>query len=83
MVVEDAHMRTWIAKLVALAFLLLMPFEAMAQAPSGAATDQNLLEPQELDALVAPIALYPDPLLAEVLMASTYRFHAAWNPDYG
>ena len=65
-------MRTWIAKLVALVFLLLMPFGAMAQAPSGAATDQNLLKPQELDALVAPIALYPDPLLAEVLMASTY-----------
>ena len=27
---------------------------------------------QELEALVAPIALYPDTLLAEVLMASTY-----------
>jgi len=26
----------------------------------------------ELDALVAPIALYPDALLAQVLMASTY-----------
>lgn len=27
---------------------------------------------QQLDALLAPIALYPDPLLAQVLMASTY-----------
>jgi hypothetical protein len=28
--------------------------------------------PEELDALVAPIALYPDPLLIQVLAASTY-----------
>jgi hypothetical protein len=30
------------------------------------------LKTEELQQLVAPIALYPDPLLAEVLMASTY-----------
>src|SRR5579864_7015239 len=28
--------------------------------------------PQQLDQLLAPIALYPDPLLAQILMASTY-----------
>jgi hypothetical protein len=28
--------------------------------------------PEELDSLVAPIALYPDPLLAQVLAAATY-----------
>jgi hypothetical protein len=28
--------------------------------------------PQQLDSLVAPIALYPDALLAQVLAASTY-----------
>src|SRR5258708_5304739 len=33
---------------------------------------QPLLKPEQLDALVAPIALYPDPLLANVLAASTY-----------
>lgn len=37
---------------------------------SGAA--QASLKPEELEQLVAPIALYPDPLLAQVLMASTY-----------
>jgi hypothetical protein len=31
-----------------------------------------LLTPDQLDNLVAPIALYPDPLLSEVLAASTY-----------
>src|SRR5262245_31662130 len=30
------------------------------------------LAPEQLDSLVAPIALYPDPLLAQVLAASTY-----------
>jgi hypothetical protein len=32
----------------------------------------NLLTEQELDDLLGPIALYPDPLLAQVLPASTY-----------
>ena len=31
-----------------------------------------LLSPQQLDNLVAPIALYPDPLLTQVMVASTY-----------
>src|SRR5215467_3158234 len=44
-------------------------------APAGSgqsATQQGKLQPGELEALVAPIALYPDALLAQVLMASTY-----------
>ena len=35
-------------------------------------SNQQALKPGQLDALVAPIALYPDTLLANVLMASTY-----------
>ena len=31
-----------------------------------------LIPPDQLDSLVAPIALYPDPVLAQVLAASTY-----------
>jgi len=31
-----------------------------------------MLSPEQLDDLVAPIALYPDPLLSQVLVASTY-----------
>src|SRR5271157_5234667 len=30
------------------------------------------ISPDQLDSLVAPIALYPDPLLSQVLVASTY-----------
>src|SRR5579862_4192020 len=33
---------------------------------------QALLTPDQLDDLVAPIALYPDNLLSQILVASTY-----------
>src|SRR5579863_9325460 len=50
------------------------------------------IPPQQLDDLVAPIALYPDPLVGEVLAASTYpieiaeaeqwvRDHPHWKPS--
>ncbi|MGB7687976.1 MAG: DUF3300 domain-containing protein, partial [Pseudolabrys sp.] len=61
-----------------LAFLILTPLTALAQnqpppAPAAAAASSDqLLKPEQLDALVAPIALYPDNLLSLVLMASTY-----------
>jgi hypothetical protein len=41
-----------------------------AAAPPAPAAPQ--LSEAQLDQLVAPIALYPDPLLAQILMASTY-----------
>jgi len=41
------------------------------QAPPMPAPDQTL-SPDQLNDLVAPIALYPDPLLSQVLVASTY-----------
>src|SRR5512135_1254826 len=44
---------------------------AAQQAPAGAETPQAR-SPDQLDSLVAPVALYPDPLLAQVLAASTY-----------
>jgi uncharacterized membrane protein YgcG len=44
------------------------------QPPAGApaAQGEQLLSSAQLDALVAPIALYPDTLLAQVLMAASY-----------
>ena len=47
----------------------------MAQQPASppaAADAPTPISPDQLDSLVAPIALYPDPLLAQVLAASTY-----------
>src|SRR5215467_5582089 len=61
-------------RFVLLAILLWLPVAAPAQTnpPQPASSDQQLLTPEELDALLAPIALYPDALLAQILMASTY-----------
>src|SRR5215831_13085327 len=58
-------------------FLVLASYAVMAQSQNPSAnqpttTSDQLLKPEEIAALVAPIALYPDNLLAEVLMASTY-----------
>jgi uncharacterized protein DUF3300 len=48
----------------------------MLLSPSLPATGQEpskpAFKPEEIDQLVAPIALHPDPLLAQILMASTY-----------
>ena len=53
---------------------VLLPFrvEAQDQKPPADGSNQQALKAEQLDALVAPIALYPDTLLAKVLMASTY-----------
>src|SRR5690349_3542209 len=59
---------------ITLAFLVLSlsrPIYAETSADSTP-TQQQTLSEAELDQLVAPIALYSDPLLAQVLMASTY-----------
>src|SRR5215471_8281605 len=39
---------------------------------AGAANQDAKLSNDQLDSLVAPIALYPDPLLSQTLVASTY-----------
>ena len=50
------------------AMLLCVPLAASAQGAPPA----NPLPQDQLDGLLAPIALYPDDLLTQVLMASTY-----------
>src|ERR1700693_55799 len=54
-------------------------FSALAQIPGSYAPDPGgpqapaqLLAPDQLENLVAPVALYPDQLLSQVLAASTY-----------
>src|SRR6185437_7563889 len=68
--------------LLALTMLLASAVGAAAQqpaaspspspSPSQSQADQPLLKPEQLEALVAPIALYPDALLANMLAAATY-----------
>ena len=59
-----------------LVLALAAAIPAFAQAPDSAAPASTEEAPKipndQLDSLVAPIALYPDPLLAQVLAASTY-----------
>jgi hypothetical protein len=64
-------------RLLAIALLFAVPQAALAQTPPppaqpASAPSQQLLTAGQLDALVAPIALYPDALLSEILMAATY-----------
>jgi hypothetical protein len=42
------------------------------QTTSSTQSQSTKVPPDQLDSLVAPIALYPDPLLAQILAASTY-----------
>jgi len=57
------------ALMSALILLLAMPPGVIAQqAPEAAPA----LKPEELEQILAPIALYPDPLIAQILMAATY-----------
>jgi Protein of unknown function (DUF3300) len=49
---------------------------AFAQSAQQSGSEQPMSQAQ-LAALVAPIALYPDPLVAQVLMASTYPLEVA------
>jgi len=72
---------------ISVLLLWLAPAALVAQPPAGQAApaaepaDQpppplppagQTLTPNQLDGLVAPIALYPDPLISQVLVASTY-----------
>ncbi|HPA18820.1 MAG TPA: DUF3300 domain-containing protein [Verrucomicrobiae bacterium] len=83
---------------LALSSVLLMSLTAGGQAqpqnPPGVAAGapaqeqgSPLLAAEELDKLVAPIALYPDPLLAQVLPASTYPLEVVqasrWMQKHG
>jgi hypothetical protein len=73
----------------ALATLLIWTCAALFLPATGLAQDAApAFKKEEIEQLVAPIALYPDPLVAQILMASTYPLEiveaARWvkaNPD--
>lgn len=50
----------------ALVMVLAVPLSSMSQ------TVEEIYKPEELEQILAPIALYPDALLAQVLAAATY-----------
>ncbi|PYT90295.1 MAG: DUF3300 domain-containing protein [Acidobacteria bacterium] len=51
-----------------------LPYMPSPRSPQAASPQQQAakIPPDQLDSLVAPIALYPDPMLAQTLAASTY-----------
>ena len=68
---ERSRLLAWL-----LVLTLMAPLAATAQ-PGGAATAPPdgataTFTGEQLEQVAAPVALYPDPLLAQVLMASTY-----------
>ena len=56
-----------------------------AAPPAGATKSASANPQQELEQLLAPIALYPDALIAQILMASTYPLEvveaARWTKE--
>src|SRR6267143_1980750 len=69
----DKSLRTLSAMVVAVA---IVPVDTLLSTPSPLPSQSSAQAPKnppdQLDSLVAPIALYPDPLLAQTLAASTY-----------
>ena len=65
--IDGQHWKALLAALFALSLATAFPVRAQMPAPERAEYSQD-----ELDQLLAPIALYPDQLLAQVLMAATY-----------
>ncbi|CAJ0772690.1 DUF3300 domain-containing protein [Ralstonia chuxiongensis] len=62
----------WVRQLaIALALLLLFGGPAIAQ-PDVSESDPQPATAVQLDQMLAPIALYPDALVAQILMAATY-----------
>ncbi|MGH7117496.1 MAG: DUF3300 domain-containing protein, partial [Acetobacteraceae bacterium] len=73
---EAIHLRRiLLASAVAFGMTVQLPglgVRAMAQAPAAQQNETTALNTEQLDALLAPVALYPDQLLTQVLMAATY-----------
>ncbi|CAB1275364.1 DUF3300 domain-containing protein [Candidatus Nitrosacidococcus tergens] len=53
-------------------YTIVIIFFALIFSPSVSAEENEAFTTEELDQILAPIALYPDSLLAQLLMASTY-----------
>src|SRR6187399_2400344 len=52
--------------------VLLPPQDALTEKPPAPTRGEPQFSKERLEQLVAPIALYPDSLLSQVLMAATY-----------
>jgi hypothetical protein len=87
--IQTKRLRKRITYLVGVvSFALLLPGNAMlfAKKPLPVMQDQAAavtIPPEQLDSLVAPIALYPDNLLSQTLVAATYPLEVGKKPGSG
>src|SRR2546422_7587594 len=65
-------MRSWMAVLPAACLLCCSHASAAPEPPAAVGEAVLQQSPEQLQQLVAPIALYPDALVAQILAASTY-----------
>lgn len=65
-------MKTFFANMISRLCVLLAALALALAQGSAQAQSAYVFSQQELDQMLAPIALYPDALLSQVLMASTY-----------
>ncbi|WP_018231146.1 DUF3300 domain-containing protein [Thioalkalivibrio thiocyanodenitrificans] len=67
------------------ALLLALTLGMLLTAPNAAALDEEPFTEGELAQMLAPVALYPDALLSQILMAATYPLEvveaARWSRD--
>nr|WP_233176083.1 DUF3300 domain-containing protein [Dyella sp. ASV24] len=79
---RDGFWRICLLCLLCIPFLMAGP--VVAQSPQG--STQKTYSNQQLDQMLAPVALYPDALLSQVLMACTYPSNvadaAAWSASH-
>jgi len=65
---------------------VLLSLTAVPQAVAEEPTKAPTFKPEELEQIVAPVALYPDAVLAQVFMASTYPLEivqaARWSKEH-
>jgi hypothetical protein len=86
----EQRFRSRVSAFAVLFILCLQPALGQNPQPNSSVSTPGSVAPlpaQQLNDLVAPIALYPDPLLGEVLAASTYPMEIAeaeqWVKDHG
>jgi len=80
---HNYSVRSWARQCsaVVLSLLLLLYTQGQLSAQDGAQGQYAALDAGQLEQLVAPIALYPDSLVSQILAASTYpqQVSDAWN----
>ena len=66
------QIRNRLASYVAIGLALMLAAPSLLRAQPPGSADSRPYKPEELEQIVAPIVQYPDPLVAQIFMASTY-----------